>query len=106
MNDPANRKVAVFTEALELAVAERAAFLERACGNDVELRRQVELLLQAHDQSGDFLEGTGTAIEGKSRISVGEKPGDRIGRYKLLQQIGEGGCGVVFMAEQEEPVRR
>src|SRR6185503_15715579 len=88
MNDSPNRKVTVFTEALELSGIERAAFLERACGGDVELRRQVELLLQAHDQSGDFLEGAGTAIEGKSRISVGEKPGDRIGRYKLLQQIG------------------
>jgi len=44
--------------------------------------------------------------EAAAEASVGEKPGDRIGRYKLLQQIGEGGWGIVFMAEQEEPVRR
>ena len=65
-------------------------------------------LLQAHDRVGDFLEQSPqkTPLDARSGASVGEKPGDRIGHYKLLQQIGEGGCGVVFMAEQEEPVRR
>jgi hypothetical protein len=106
VNDSSNRKVAVFTEALRLPADQRAAYLERACGGDLELRRQVDALLQAHDQVGDFLEEPKTASAAKSGIFVGEKPGDRIGRYKLLQQIGERGCGVVFMAEQEEPVRR
>jgi len=108
MNDSPDRKVAVFTEALQFPADERAAYLERACGLDAELRRQVEALLRTHDQVGDFLEEPPqkTVSEAKPGISVGEKPGDRIGRYKLLQQIGEGGCGVVFMAEQEEPVRR
>src|SRR6185503_15093851 len=108
MNDSPDRKVDVFTEALQLSTEDRAAFLERACGNDKELLQQVEALLLTHNQVGDFLEEPpqGPSADAQSRISVGEKPGDRIGRYKLLQQIGEGGCGVVFMAEQEEPVRR
>ena len=108
MNDVPNRDVAVFAEALQWPVSERAAYLERACGGDVELRERVERLLQVHDQAGDFLEKppTEASFESRTGASAGEKPGDRIGRYKLLQQIGEGGCGVVFMAEQEEPVRR
>ena len=108
MNDPPNQDVAVFAEALQLSVGERSAYLERACGADAELRRRVERLLKAHDHAGDFLEHpTPEAVaEASPKASVGEKPGDRIGRYKLLQQIGEGGCGVVYMAEQEEPIRR
>src|SRR5262245_2174 len=108
MNDSPNRDVEVFTEALRLPHAERAAYLERACGGDAELQRKVEALLEANNQVGNFLEDSLQPIpsQSKSEISAGEKPGDRIGHYKLLQQIGEGGCGVVFMAEQEEPVRR
>jgi serine/threonine protein kinase len=108
MNDSPNRDVEMFTQALQLPRAERAAYLERACGGDAELRRKVEALLEGHDQVGDFLEDSPQSILPKSRSGVfaGEKPGDRIGHYKLLQQIGEGGCGVVFMADQEEPVRR
>src|SRR5882672_1764197 len=108
MKDSLNRDVEIFTEALQLPPGQRAAYLERACGGDDDLRRKVETLLKGHDQVGDFLENSPrtTFLQGKSQISAGEKPGDRIGHYKLLQQIGEGGCGVVFMAEQEEPVRR
>ncbi len=108
MNDSSDRDVEVFTEALQLPAAERAAYLERACGGDDELRGKVEALLKGHDQVGDFLEYSPheTSAQAKPRVSAGEKPGDRVGRFKLLQQIGEGGCGVVFMAEQEEPVRR
>ena len=106
MNGSPNRDVEVFTEALQLPVGQRPAYLESSCGGDEELRRRVEGLLQAHDRVGDFLEQSPEQATGKVSISIGEKPGDRIGRYKLLQQIGEGGCGVVFMAEQEEPVRR
>src|SRR6266849_6422215 len=108
MNDSPDRDVVAFAEALQLSAGERSAYLERACGADEQLRRRVERLLKAHDQAGDFLErpAPGVAPEAGAEASVGEKPGDRIGRYKLLQQIGEGGWGVVYMAEQEEPVRR
>jgi len=108
MNGSSDHKIAVFTEALRFQDQERAAYLERACGGDVELRRAVEALLQEYDQVGDFLEISPNAPQTKARAEAAgiEKPGDRIGRYKLLQQIGEGGWGVVFMAEQEEPVRR
>ena len=108
MNDDPDRDVQVFTEALRLPLGERAAFLERACGNDRQMLDRVKALLRTHEQVGGFLElpPQNTPMEARVGGSVGEKPGDRIGHYKLLQQIGEGGCGVVFMAEQEEPVRR
>src|SRR5260370_13269408 len=108
MNDPPKRDVGVFAEALQLPSAERSGYLERACGADEQLRQRVERLLKAHDHAGDFLENPPpeAAPEASPKACVGEKPGDRIGRYKLLQQIGEGGCGVVYMAEQEEPIRR
>ncbi len=108
MSGFSDRDVVFFAEAIQLSTDERTAYLERACGSDEELRRRVERLLKAHDQAGDFLEQPApeAAPKSKAGASIGEKPGDRIGRYKLLQQIGEGGCGVVYMAEQEEPVRR
>ncbi|HSY19367.1 MAG TPA: serine/threonine-protein kinase, partial [Candidatus Acidoferrales bacterium] len=108
MNDSPNRDVVVFTEATTLPIAERAAYLKQACGNDEELRLRVDALLKAYDRAGDFLEQSPqkSTLDARLTASSGEKLGDRIGRYKLLQQIGEGGCGVVYMAEQEEPVRR
>ncbi len=93
---------------MHLSPGERAAFLEKACGGDEQLRQKVEALLLVHDQAGEFLEHppSEAGMGGTPNFSFGKKAGDSIGRYKLLQQIGEGGCGVVFMAEQEEPVRR
>ncbi len=81
----------------------RAAYLDTACRGDADLRRQVEALLAAHEHAGDFLRQP-IMVAGDKLI--GEGPGTVIGRYKLLQEIGEGGFGLVFMAEQFEPVRR
>ena len=108
MNDVQKQDVIIFSEALDLPLSERAAYLDRACAGDQKLRQRVEGLLLTHDQAGGFLERPPVEMAIGSRLGAfaGERPGDRIGRYKLLQQIGEGGCGIVFMAEQEEPVRR
>ncbi len=111
MNDRPNRDAVVFTvftEAIQLPAEKRAAYLEHTCGDDRELHQRVEALLQSGERVGDFLELSPNrqAMGTTMGLFHGLKPGDRIGRYKLLQQIGEGGCGVVFMAEQEEPVRR
>jgi serine/threonine protein kinase/Flp pilus assembly protein TadD len=120
MNEPVGKEIEIFSTALRLAsAAERAAYLERSCAGDGSLRKSVEALLDAvgveyAEESGgrrrDLPVGqcgpTGGGPEGTVVMPAIEKPGDRIGRYKILQQIGEGGCGVVYMAEQEQPVRR
>ncbi len=121
----------IFCEALNhTAGPERSAFLDRACGENATLRLKVESLLMAHDEAGGFLGSSvkdpaialayvkdaatsdysdepklGPNGHGNQR-AVTEGPGTIIGPYKLLQQIGEGGFGVVYMAEQERPVRR
>ena len=92
----------IFLAALEKAAPEdRAAYLDQACGKDGELRRQVERLLSAHPRVGGFLQAP-TVDE----PAVTERPGTIIGPYKLMEQIGEGGMGLVFVAEQQQPVRR
>jgi WD40 repeat protein/serine/threonine protein kinase len=97
----------IFKAAVRLPPEHRAAYLDQACGSNYELRREVESLLEAHDQPGSFLESRHARLPGTvDEPSVTEKPGTVIGPYKLLQQIGEGGMGLVFMAEQQEPVRR
>ena len=84
------------------------AYLQRSCGDDAALLERIQALLRAAETAADFLPETPKGCGGTVRLNLplSEKPGDRIGRYKLLQQIGEGGCGVVYMAEQEDPVRR
>jgi serine/threonine protein kinase len=82
---------------------ERERYLAEACLQNQELRQQVDSLLQAHSQAGDFLRQN---VISPNLPPIGEGPGSDIGRYHLLQQIGEGGFGIVFMAEQQAPIRR
>jgi eukaryotic-like serine/threonine-protein kinase len=101
--NPADAEREIFLEALECgSPQELDAFLGRACAGRPAIRLAVEALLK-HHKADEFMQPPGLKMAPLSSL---EKPGDRIGRYKLLQQIGEGGCGVVYMAEQEEPVRR
>jgi serine/threonine protein kinase/tetratricopeptide (TPR) repeat protein len=117
MSDGFEREVAVFSVARRLPAPARPAYLDQTCGADATLRARVEELLRATEDAEGFLqepapgalrpaEDPASSQPTHDLTAAGEKAGDRIGRYKLLQQIGEGGCGVVYMAEQEEPVRR
>jgi len=85
--------------------AERTAYLDGVCGSNAELHAKVVALLRSHEQAGSFLHGPLFAPTIDTPAVV-ERPGSRIGPYKLLQQIGQGGMGTVFMAEQIEPVQR
>jgi serine/threonine protein kinase/tetratricopeptide (TPR) repeat protein len=97
----------IFTAALRLSPGERAAYLTDACGGDEQLRFLVEELLKTEARLGGFMaQGADAALQGLPREDAGDKSGSRIGRYRLIEKIGEGGCGVIYLAEQEEPVRR
>jgi WD40 repeat protein/tRNA A-37 threonylcarbamoyl transferase component Bud32 len=99
----ADRLIELFSEAKALPAGDRTRLVEEACGDDQDLREQLLVLLRAHDKAGDFLQPAPLLL---SNSPANEQPGDRIGRYKLREPIGEGGCGIVYMADQEEPVRR
>ncbi len=97
----------IFKAAVKLAPDRRPAFLDEACGANRELRREVESLLRAHDASGSFLHDRAARRQGTvDHLPIAERPGTVIGPYKLMEQIGEGGMGLVFVAEQQHPVRR
>ena len=107
MSEPHKPVGAIFDAAIELPPERRAAYLHEACGRDDSLRQRVAALLRAHELAQAFMDHPAVDLRRETVVvKPAEQPGDRIGRYKLLQHIGEGGCGVVYMAEQEEPVRR
>ncbi|HEU6448727.1 MAG TPA: serine/threonine-protein kinase [Verrucomicrobiae bacterium] len=114
-----NRAEEVFCAALDLTPQERGAYLDRVCRNDPGLRAGVERMLLRQSRADDFFKGTQAAIniaQIAEELDAGPPPTlpqdfpaeeeKQVSSYKLLQKIGEGGCGVVYMAEQEKPVRR
>jgi serine/threonine protein kinase len=97
----------IFGHALEIeTVADRAAYLDEVCGADAALRAEVEGLLHALDQAGGFMHRPALVEAGTAAYVPAEGPGTRVGPYKLLQLLGEGGMGAVWLAEQTEPVKR
>jgi serine/threonine protein kinase/Flp pilus assembly protein TadD len=97
----------LFLQAVQLASPDaRMDYLERACGGDQALRAEVEALLEANARAGSFLKAPPPGLTVTVDQPLSEQPGTVIGPYKLLQQIGEGGMGTVFLAEQTQPVQR
>ncbi|MHC4533083.1 MAG: protein kinase domain-containing protein, partial [Planctomycetota bacterium] len=107
MSAKPNKIEAIYSAALEKrSDAERSAFLDNACGNDSTTRTRVEALLRANSQAGDFLKIPPSFQDVPTYLPIEEAPGTIIDRYKLLEKIGEGGMAVVYMAEQQKPIRR
>ncbi|MCH8315198.1 MAG: serine/threonine protein kinase, partial [Planctomycetes bacterium] len=99
----------ILSDVLDRPDSERSAFLDGACGNNASLRAEVEALIEAHEKADAFLAKplvTGPAVDATVGTALSEGPGTVIDKYKLLQLIGEGGFGAVYMAEQQKPVKR
>ena len=97
----------IFKAAISLPPDRRGAYLDQVCGTDVELRHDVDSLLRAHDESSTLVQALPERHDhAGGHTAISERPGTAIGPYLLIEQIGEGGMGVVFRAEQSSPVRR
>jgi serine/threonine protein kinase/tetratricopeptide (TPR) repeat protein len=107
MGEHCQQAKSIFLQAIEEHAPEQwPAFLEQACDGDVPLRAEVERLLRIQAAMGTFHEVPRSALGDTIDLSLAERPGTVIGAFRLLHQIGEGGMGVVYLAEQEKPVRR
>ncbi|MHC4401578.1 MAG: hypothetical protein ACYTG0_18050 [Planctomycetota bacterium] len=107
MNANLEKVKAIFLEAVEKYDPEQwGSYLDEACGEDQKVRRNVEILLDAHASGESLLDKGAIAADATIDQPIPEGPGTVIGPYKLLQKIGEGGFGVVYMADQKEPVKR
>jgi serine/threonine protein kinase/tetratricopeptide (TPR) repeat protein len=106
MAEQFNRARSIFLEAIEERPQRWPAILEQACAGDGRLRAEVERLLRAQAELGPFHEAVRPAQLATVDAPVAECPGTTLGPYKLLEEIGEGGFGMVYLAEQTEPIRR
>jgi eukaryotic-like serine/threonine-protein kinase len=107
MTPPKLDEAAIFNVARQITSEDtRREYLDQACRDDRYLRARVEALLRVHDEDRSFLQRPAEGVPASPEPRVREGPGTQIGPYKLLQQIGEGGFGTVFMAEQQQPIRR
>ncbi len=96
------RVLRVFEAAIELPPEKQSAYLDRACGNDRQVRREVEMLLSIDPGDCDFLEGPAIDLIEEEPPWRVRRPGDRLGPYRIIRELGQGGMGVVFLARRED----